>query len=228
MSPSRLRSWLHKRKATAVQLRLSAERLAGAPQVVRVWDVDELEQHSDVAAMVLDVAEEFANERRQTESCVLEWLDASGRVVATTTHRAVPTAEEDLGAAALNADRGSSAHAIVQHLLQHDAAKEKILIGSLGVIFGASERAQNATLQVLEHQQRRIAGLEAENLVLRQQLQAARTDSAEERELSEEERAESLAKAEAWGKFSQLAPDVLELIIAHARRLGGGAGGNAQ
>lgn len=213
MRSAKLQEWLERagRRKRAATYRLVHESL-DARNVVATWDTVELAQEDDAgASTVLTAAQDHCDDIEQSAAYRVEAVDAADHVIATVPLRLKPVLSEDTRPNALRAHEANGPELLV-HFMNSDIAKTKIVIGAMGAIIAGFEKTLTQLLRSNEQ-------LSRQNQDLTAALQAARVSHGDDRELSEEERLEAAAKANAWNRIGEVLPDIVQtgLLVMRAR-----------
>lgn len=208
MTPTSLRRWLDRKRPRSAYLRVAVDRIAQEPLVVAQWTEGE-HTEQELCGLVLDTCSDYAEQQGEATKFFIQWCDQHDKPMATAHHKAAPGDYEDKdGKPGPATDIGING--IIAQFMRHDEAREKVLLGALGSIFGASEKTiqlqQQLLTMLLEQQKRDHIELQASRV--------ARSE-ASEREVSDEEKLEAVARANAMTKFTELAPMVVAHIIDH-------------
>lgn len=209
MSPSRLMAWLSRMPASAVRLELRYENLSG-PQTLAGWDRSELDQR-DSAEIILQCAQDHAEDMHARCRFEVVWLDDKGRVLGTKGLQVEPSEEEDDGvkdswAAGDTPKEERTINGIVGQLMRHVENRERMLNIALGT--NLKLMADNS-----RDDRREAATLREENRLLRQLLKEREAENDNAGELLESE-----ARAEALQKMaSAVAEHIVPLVATRLR-----------
>lgn len=207
MTPNSLKRWLDRNRPRAAYLRLVVERIGAELLVVTQW-VAGAQTEQELVGLVLDACNDYAEENGEPVKFLIQWCDHNDKPIATAHHRAAPG---DLNPDDPKTDL--SINSIVAQFMRHDEAREKVLLGALGSIFGAHEKTiqlqQNMISTLIEQQKRDH---------LEMQAMRVQREQHSEREPTDEERQEAVARANALNKLGELAP----MVLAHLVQRGGG------
>lgn len=221
MTPDKLETWLRRERKGAVRLRVVATELTGAVPVME-WAGEEIRESVCPAEDVFRACSDYCDSKGETVQFRIEWLRSDGTACGNCFHKHSPIEEPDTNVKASEA--GLSQGNLVQWVLNRDVMRERIMVGALGTIIQGFQTALSTLSQQNAEQGRQLT-LQA------QQLAAYRTsDPNADAEQTEEARAESIARAGAWNKLSEIAPHIVQMVIEHRQRGNGastnGAGGH--
>ncbi len=220
MTPDKLESWLRRERRGAVRLRVVATEITGVVPVME-WAGEEIRESVSPAEEVFRACADYCDSKGEPVQFRIEWLRADGTACGNCFHKHAPLEETDTNVRASEA--GLSQGNLVQWVLNRDVMRERIMVGALGTIIQGFQTALSTLSQQNAEQGRQLT-LQA------QQLAAYRTSdpSAAAEESTEEARAESIARAGAWNKLSEIAPHLVQFVIDHRAQRGsnGAAGGH--
>lgn len=207
MDAGKLADWIRRPRKGRARLRLQLQEFSATAYTIAEWPVEEITEHANPTELVLDACADTADSRGESINVRVEWLRADGTVIAHCSHRQAPIENADgepVSPAAKEAD--ISVPRLLAHLIQKDLAKDKLIVGAIGAIFAPMESTIRIQQQMIDSQGRQIINLS-------QQLQAAMVANGEES--TEENRAESVARTNAYNKMAEVGPLALQALVEH-------------
>lgn len=220
MQADKLTTWLRRERKGAVRLCVLALEIGSTPVPVCDWPAEEITESSDPVGLVLEVCADYTDSKGEAVQFRFEWLRADGSRLGHCHHRQAPIDSESDPSGKHATDADLSVNRIVGQFMRHDEIREKMLVGSLATIFGAFESTIKAQAAIIDSQGKH-------NVLLHQQLIAAREAATAGGEDTEEARTEALARASAWNKLSEIGPIALQAWLeSRAQRSNGAAGGH--
>ena len=225
MTPDKLERWLARERPRAAYVRILALQVASEPIQVHEWTLPELNAESNRAGHVLDICTDYCDGKNETVQFRIEMLDHEQRTITVTHHRGAPTETDGLSQGQLEADR-VSVHQIIAQFMRHDEQRERLMVTSMEAFFKSCANIVGMQGKILDQQQ---ASLQ----LLQTQLAEARAAGLIGRDLTEEEKAEAIARANAWDKAAALGPVFLEALAerwqrGHGSNDSSGSNGKAQ
>jgi len=211
MTPDRIAGWLRHRPAGSTRLELSFDGLTGLTPVAE-WEREELDggnvNEAQLASQIVDQSQEWTDGEGEDCKFLLRWMSQSktGRAIKVTTHRCKPTPTEEV-----NAPTAGDQAAWVAAMVAQNQQQAKQLLDMAKQVAASTNTMQQAY-------ERTIQMLGAQNETLHRILQERSLQPPTSQELSDEQRAESLQRAEALKTLTDRLPDVLELGLAAAAR----------
>jgi hypothetical protein len=200
---TKLTLWTQKKVPGGRVLRLVHEQMAGmSPTTVASWPREEVDQMRDeeqsIGAAIIDAARDHADSLGESCRFQLQWIDDRDVVLRAIHHREMPTEMPDNeGAIAAGFVSGNQ---LIGEMMSHIRQQQKVVNGGFQIALAAHERALAMQAKMLEQQNNMLQALVRErNETL------AKGDSVGP--LVE-------AKVNALTKLAEVAPDVLQLIIA--------------
>lgn len=202
MTPEHLRSWLKHRPAGAQRLQLVHDTL---PALVTVadWERDEIDTEgsqgdADLAVNILAAAQDFTDGEGEKCKFLIRWIGSKDRPLKVKSHHVKPSDPEGE-----TPQQTISDASVIRDLLRHLEAKERVMQSSLTTITQGYER----TINMLSSQ------LEA---AIKQLHERPEAPPAAPLVLTEEQREESIQRAEALKAFTGKLPEVMDLALAAA------------
>lgn len=200
MLPDRMRGWLTRQPAGAINVLLVAD-LAGGLQEIGSWERKEVEElhgqsDGDVANFIIHAAQEFADgeDTAKRVKFLIQWKGTRKAPLRVTTHWAIPTPpKEDEGIAP-----GISDSTIIRDLLKALTEKDKTLVNALKVTTEAYEKTIGMLTGRLDAVYKEEDGASSP-LAL---------------ELTEQQQAENAQRSEAMRIFIDKVPELFDLGIA--------------
>lgn len=212
MTPSKLRTWLKRIPAGAQHVQLAIDGISGLVEVATYErsEVEDLEvdEDVDVAASILEQAQEWVDGEREPGKFSIRWMSEKGRALRVATHRATPAPIEDAGgddaSAALTAENLPDAMlALIRDLGRRDTEKDKQMVK----VLVTSTTAYDKTIAMLTGQ------LQSAYKQLAEQ-HGVSPDAAVPVELTSEQREEVIQRGKALEALTGKIPDVVDLILA--------------
>jgi hypothetical protein len=210
VDPDKLESWLRRARKGAARLRVLACEIGSQPTPVAEWTADEVKESSSPQELVLCACADYCDSKGESVQFRLEWTRIDGTAISNCFHRQAPL-EDGSGTVdrnAVNADL--STNRIIAQFMRHDETRERMLIGAIGTLFGSFEGALKLLATINEQQGRQL-------VLMHQQQAASREQGATEREATEEERTEALARATAWNKLAEFGPLAVQAVLEHVQ-----------
>lgn len=216
MSPDRLKAWYQRARRAhpqAVSMRALHERFSGAdPVPVCEWTCEDLDVCPDLAALVRDACQDYADALEESARYRIELIGSNGDACASTVHKATPRRASSPDA--LQAADAGSPNAERAMLMRHLENRERMLAGHQQIVLGAVGTMLGSMKQVIEMQQNELRAQREHQATLLARLEVAMSRDDGEREQSEEERAEALERSRAWSRLAELGPPALQLALA--------------
>lgn len=200
MRPDKLRAWLQRQRVGASRLHLEHESAEGESKVFATFPVEPL---PDVQ-LIFDACGDLADALEEAVRVAIVMVNEDGLAIARTFHKQVPleaASPDALGASDV------SPNSIVAQLLRHIEVQQRAVTGSHGAIYDAFERTINQLQKANEK-------LLAQNTALTEALR--NLEAAQGTEETQEQREESIARTQAWEKFSELGPVVVDFMLKAA------------
>jgi hypothetical protein len=211
MNHVNLRKWLQRERKRAVKLCAFAKGV-GTDVPVNTWDKEELDAIEEPERVVLGACDDWVAQRRESTLFLFQWFDSEGHPITSCEYRMAPVedgSEPPLTRNQIAAD--VSVQQIIAQFMRHDEQREKTLISALDSIFSASAAT-------IASQQKLVAELQRQNVVLATQQQVRNEtnggDPEEVAEMRATALAEAQARARAWEKLEQLGPPLLQAVLA--------------
>jgi hypothetical protein len=217
MTPDRMRTFMMKFPQLGRECRLVAEQGLSATSIVQSWTRDILDAARDPKPdeevpfeECLAAAQNYTDTAGEPTRFQVQWLNARDHIIKSEVHNCAPKSSAKAGDTAIG-NEPISANRIVQALLSAFLEKDKTLAAAMGTVLGAYKEA-------LVMQQNVIHSLTSEREHLRalQPTVIPKTDAEIEAELSV-----LRMKGEAWGKFAEHGPNVVNMLMtAAAKQMG--------
>ncbi len=206
MTPDRLRGWLRKRARGAVSLQCAAETLTGFAEVCTL-DTDEIklmgaDPEDDIATNILEQCQEYTDGEAQPCKFAIAWIGKDGKPLRNCIHHCKPKEPDD----ELAIPKQIDATVIIRELLstlvseRHAATKERVVMSE-----GYEHIVKLLSSQLTEMHKDRLA--------LQGQL-ANVPEVAAAVVITDEQREESVQRAEAMKAFRELLDPAAQLVFA--------------
>lgn len=206
MDAAKLEQWLRRERKHAARLRLLATEI-GSQIEVASWPREEILGSSSPVELVLCECADYCDSKGESINFRIEWQRADGTAMANCWHRHAPIEGNDIPVSRDGVEADISTGRLIAALLRKDEQKDRLIVGSIAAIFAPLEHTIRLQQQIIEQQGRQL-------LVLNQQAMA-RLDTQADREATEEERTEALARAGAWNKLAEVGPHVAQAVLEH-------------
>lgn len=216
MTSEQLRKFLYtKSPAGSKRVALIKDEGLGQQRVVASWDREEVEQAADpalakpdVVALLLEAAQEEADNTGDVIKFTIAWQDARMAEMKSCTHIAAPASGDKAAAPSEYKGGPISANVIVGELLAALLAKDKQMNAATQTLTSAYDRA-------LGHQQRAIETLSRAVDTLQVQVQAngAPTQIVVDADVKEAQLATHRMKQQAFGKLLEKGPEIVSDIV---------------
>lgn len=220
MTPATIRNFVAKPPPASRTFQLVAQLGLGSTSVVESWTRDECEAAvadinigaDDIGDRVFGAALNYANNVGEAMRFELQWLNATDKIIKSTTHSAVPN-DKVAGATGIVAGEAMTANRIISELLIALREKDKWVKEAMSASLQAANGVLALQAKTIEH----YAKVEAERPTAAESVALAVTPP----ELVEAELQASKLKAEALGKLIEFGPQIAMLGVATiAKHLG--------